>query len=358
MAKQLASSSLDTAPDTYFYIICGSGINNTDTLATISSDDTLRFLDSSLNIVNAVQSCHAGVSCLKHLSGNNFVTAGRDGLIKTWDKRAKQTSKLVEPNGRGISALATQSGNYFAVGTESTKEGLGDVSVLVFDTRNTSQPLRTYNESHTDSITQLAFHPEMSNVLLSASTDGLVSIFDVGQSDEDEALQQVLNPRSAVHCSGFLTKDQSYVLTMDEHFFIYPLAEETPEKPVVDFGDVRQNLDCMYVIDILQQPGSAYPPVMAYGHNENKTLSMIQLDGGPDAWSYGPRVDFPGAHGEEVVRDVMLSADQSRAFTCGEDGQVKVWSLEGAATGKGVSRDGPVKSARQRKGKPDRFAPY
>nr|POE80029.1 putative wd repeat-containing protein [Quercus suber] len=358
MAKQLDSSSVGTAPDTYLYTLCGLDAENADTLATIGSDDTLRFFDASLKTLSKVQSCHAGISCLKSLPGNHFVTAGRDGLIKTWDKRAKQISKLVEPNSRGVSAIATHVEHYIAAGTESAKEGLGDVSVLLFDTRNPSQPLRTYNESHTDSITQLAFHPTMPNVLLSASTDGLVSIFDINQSDEDEALQQVLNPRSAIHCGGFLTTDQAYVLTTDEHFSIYPLAEETPEKPIVEFGDVRQKLDCMYVIDILQQPGGAYPPVMAYGHNENKTLSIIQLDGGPDAWSYGPKVDLPGAHGEEVVRDLMLSTDRSRAFTCGEDGQVKVWSLGDATTAAASSLDRTAKPAKARKGKSERFAPY
>lgn len=356
MARQIASSSLGTPPDTYLYAL---GTNHFDILATIGSDDSLRLFDASLTLLNTVQPCHAGVSCLDSCPGAGFVTAGRDGLIKIWDPRAKQASHFAEPQHRAISAIAIHAENCIAAGTESTKEGLGDVSVLLFDTRNPSQPLRTYNECHSDSITQLAFHPTQSNVLLSASTDGLVSILDVNQSDEDEALQQVLNPRSAVHCSGFLASDQAYVLTTDEQFSIYPLADkaEGMAEPTVAFGDVRQTLSCMYVIDILQQVDGAAPAVMAYGHNENKSLSIVQLVGGPASWSFGPSIDLPGAHGEEVVRDLLLTADQSRAFSCGEDGQVKAWNVEAPAAV--TQAEGTAKSAKKkRKEKNERFQPY
>ena len=84
--------------------------------------------------------------------------------------------------GKAVQALCFQ--DYIAAGTESTKEGLGEVSVLLYDTRNPAVPLRQYNESHTDTITQLEFHPDQPNLLLSGSTDGLVSIFDISKKYE------------------------------------------------------------------------------------------------------------------------------------------------------------------------------
>lgn len=253
------------------------------------------------------------------------MTGGRDGLVRCWDARAQRGIEMLDPKANGISSLACRE-QYIAVGTESLKEGLGDVSVLLFDTRNPRQPIRQYNESHTDTVTQLQFHPAQPHVLLSGSTDGLVSVLDVNHEDEDDALQQVLNPRSAVHCAGFLAHDEAYVVSTDEQYSIYTLAKTAAEDeelpPPIQFGDVRDQLDCMYVIDILVQPDG--PPLIAYGHNEKRTLGISSL-GIPGAWAFGQKIDLPGAHGEEVVRDLLLI--EKRAFSCGEDGNVKAWAL-------------------------------
>jgi WD40 repeat protein len=187
-------------------------------------------------------------------------------------------------------------------------------------------PVRTYEESHTDTVTQLAFHPTHENLLLSGSTDGLVSIFDVEQAEEEDALQQVLNPRSAVHCAGFIAEDQVYVVSTDEQYSIHTLAKTLAEDeqvpPPIEFGDMRERLKCTYVIDVLLQ--SDGPPLMAHGHTESGTLALTSM-GNPKSWELGQSISLAGAHGEEIVRDVLLA--DGRAYTCGEDGTVKVWSL-------------------------------
>ncbi|KAI6882135.1 WD40 repeat-like protein [Hortaea werneckii] len=354
MAKPVASSTLGSEPDTYFYSLARTA--GTNSLATIGSDDTLRIFDpTTLRNITAARTPGSGLSCLQTFSSDQtLATAGRDGTIRLWDTRSSSSSnngckpitQIPEPHGRSFSALANHS-HILAAGTESTKEGLGDVSVLLYDTRgNTSVPLREYAESHTDSITQLAFHPGNPACVLSGSTDGLVSLFDGNEADEEEALKVVLNPRSAVHCAGFLSPGEIYVLTTDEQFLIYPLptgAEadvsgeaggegEAGTAVEQDFGDVRGEFDCMYVVNLLRQPGDEQP-MIAYGHNEQQRLGVVQLSssssslsgkGGRGQWGFGARVDFPGAHGEEVVRD-MLVGGEGRAWSCGEDGCVRVW---------------------------------
>ncbi|EMC99162.1 hypothetical protein BAUCODRAFT_31478 [Baudoinia panamericana UAMH 10762] len=319
MAKQVAASNLSTGPDTYMYALAHVG----DYFATIASDDSLRIFDASLRQLAVTQPRNAGLACLETYDNNTVLTAGRDGIVRRCDSRAKQVSQVSEPQGRSISALACRE-HLVAAGTESTKEGLGDVSVLLYDLRNPAVPMRNYAESHTDSITQLAFHPVHPNGLLSGSTDGLVSLFDLGMAEEEDALQQVLNPRSAVHCAGFLSPDEVYILTTDEQFSIYSLAEAAVNgdatAQAIDFGDVRSKLDCMYVIDLLKQADGQ--PVVAHGHNERQTLTLTQL-GKPASWAFGQSLQLPGAHGGEVVRDMLLTGD--RAYSCGEDGHVRVW---------------------------------
>ena len=319
MAKCIAGSTLGTAAETYFYALARSG----DTFATIGSDDFLRRFDGSLKPLQKAVPAHTGISCLT-TSKQGFVTGGRDGFVRCWDPRAQQASLAIsEPRGNGFSSIASHD-LVIAAGTESNKEGLGDVSVLLYDARNVSVPVRNYTESHTDTITQLAFHPTQPNLLLSGSTDGLVSVFDINVQDEEDALQQVFNPKSAVHCSGFLGPKEVYVVTSDEHFSVYLLGEakSSDGRDMIGIGDVREKLKCMYVVGVVNPS----QPAMAYGHNVNQTLSIVQLDASR-GWDFGSVINLPGAHGEEVVRDVMVLEQERKAISCGEDGHVRFWDL-------------------------------
>lgn len=320
MATCIGSTSLDTAPGTYLYSLA----QTSTTFATIGSDDSLRLFDGSLNLLSKALPAHTGISCVTPFDAG-FATAGRDSHVHCWDTRCgKSSTSLSDPKSAGISALAAQD-HLLATGTESTKEGLADVSVSLFDIRNPSAPVRSYIDSHTDTITRLAFHPSQPSVLLSGSTDGLVSLFDTTHADEDDALQQVLNPRSAVHCAGFLSPQEVYVVTTDEQLSIYNLSSDTPGS-AREVGDVRPLLNCSYVVDLLT---SALPPAMVVGEHEAQSLSILPLDESR-GWAFGPRVELPGAHGEEVVRDLLLLHREGRAVSCGEDGKVKAWDLGGA----------------------------
>lgn len=359
-AKQIGSSNLSTASDTYLYTLARTGSD----YATIGSDNALRIFNiPDLKKTRAYAPAHTGISCLTTASNNTTLcTGGRDGLIRFWDPRTtspKPTLEIQEPKSAGLSALAC-AGNFLAAGTESTKEGLGDVSVLVYDLRSPTAPLRSFVESHTDSITQLQWHPTQRNLLLSGSTDGLVSVFDAEVADEEDALMQVLNPRSAVHCAGFLAEDQVYALSTDEQLWVYGLEKtgtaEEEALPVKQFGDVRGELECMYVIDLVRE-GFMQNPVVAYGHNEKRTLGIAELVG--PGWKFGRRIDLPGAHEEEVVRDLKF-VDEGRVLTCGEDGMMRLWAIGEGGSADAAKAEGSVSKKAKRKGKKEseRFAPY
>lgn len=166
-----------------------------------------------------------------------------------------------------------------------------------------------------------------------------------------------------MHCTGFLAPEQVYVLSTDENFSIYDVSESqleeaeaaTETRTVADFGDVREKLNCMYVVDLLQKPGFS-APILAYGHNENQTLSLVPLQA-PN-WTFGLPIDLPGGHGEEVCRDVYTDAAAQRVLSCGEDGQIKVWSLDAENSAEGVDRPVKSKSEARKQKKAERYTPY
>lgn len=63
----------------------------------------------------------------------------------------------------------------------------------------------TYDQSHSDDVTFLCFHPEKEGVLLSGSTDGLMTVYDVRQgADEDDAVLSAANSGASLARGGWL----------------------------------------------------------------------------------------------------------------------------------------------------------
>ena len=138
--------------------------------------------------------------------------------------------------------------------TQSDKQKTPKLNPTYRDQRNPSTPLRSYIDSHTDTITTLALHPSLPSLLLSSSTDGLVNIFDTTQADEDDALYQVINHGSAIAHAGFMYPGTDiYAIGTDEtlSFFALQSQKEEEEEPSPKiWGDVREGLGCEYVVDM------------------------------------------------------------------------------------------------------------
>ena len=99
-ASQLSQSDLGLPPNSYIYKIISTAprqdpltYSQIDQLAAIASDDSLRFFDpATLSVLpnGVVKNVNEKVTCLERGNdqpSNLVATAGRDGLIKFWDKR-------------------------------------------------------------------------------------------------------------------------------------------------------------------------------------------------------------------------------------------------------------------------------
>ena len=146
---------------------------------------------------------------------------------------------------------------------------------------------------------------------------------DTSVADEDDAVLQVINHRGAIHHAGLLG-DDIYALSTDEHLTIYvqqhqDLERSDPSPFVV--GDLRQHEDCEYAIKLLNRAAS---PLIAVGnHSNGQSVRLIPQRRSPGlspSWSsvVSDIVTLSGGHGEDVVRDVLVSDSLDAVFTCGE----------------------------------------
>ncbi|OJD32959.1 wd domain-containing protein [Diplodia corticola] len=375
-AKLVAEADLSLPTDSYIY-----SLRPTNTaLAALSSDDSIRIFDpKTLQLLpgGVISRVHESVTCLEPYSedGNVLATAGRDGLVKCWDRRTKKAvMEFRVPKPQGLSALEVSSAHHAIIaGTELEDRGPGDSYIYAWDARNASTPRLTLAESHTDSITELSLHPANPSTLLSASTDGLVSIFDLTQTDEDDALRQVINHHSAVHHAGFASPTDVYVFGTDETLAFYQYQDSddpSPELNPVKIGDVREKLTCEYVVNVYRSGGAS---VVVAGNHSEQRLDLLPLHGPPEgkplaySCSLEDCVRLSGAHGEEIVRDIFIDSQSSTIFTCGEDGKVRSWSAQGfggqqhgeteVADDKKSSKEKKHKKKDKEKGK-DRYKPY
>jgi WD repeat-containing protein 89 len=90
-----------------------------------------------------------------------------------------------------------------AAGTELVKD---DAYIYFWDPRHPAAPLRTHGATHSDDVTSVQFAPNITTrLLLSASTDGLVSTSNPDENDEDEAGVAVGNWGCSISQAGWIS---------------------------------------------------------------------------------------------------------------------------------------------------------
>ena len=113
-AKLVNTSQLTLPLDSYIYkILLRPRLAG---IAAISSDDSLRIIDSStLQAINGdtLRGVHVGVTCLQSVTDQPDVllTAGRDAAIRGWDVR--NGSRVVELSDCIISAIEAAYGQWW-----------------------------------------------------------------------------------------------------------------------------------------------------------------------------------------------------------------------------------------------------
>ncbi|KAK4084219.1 uncharacterized protein Triagg1_699 [Trichoderma aggressivum f. europaeum] len=300
-------------------------------LATVASDQTLSLFNPArlgTGPVARLRTEHGNVTTLRVFDAGTSVvcTAGENGSVGVWDLRQGARVAQFAAGQASILSMACSAGTQtIAVGTELENHA---ATIHLWDVRSSPSPKATYSEVHSDDVTSLAFHPSQPSLLVSGSTDGLVSVHDTAILDEDELTVQTLNHNASVHDAAFLNATELFALSHDEAFALYDVADERETGDAAqDFGDLRKVLGCQYVANVTTKvDGSG--AILGAGAQDKENFELIFLAKATDgSWvlDLANKVVLPGAHGSEIVRSFCFFDDEQVVFTTGEDGKVKAW---------------------------------
>lgn len=246
-----------------------------------------------------------------------LVTAAEDGRVALWDVReGRPRTLLAAPPGMPLHSAACN-GDVVVGGSNGP--------LFVWRAAN-GAPLAALPDGHTEDVTQLAFHPLNPAVLLSASDDGLVNVYNLEKEDAEEALEVVLNVEQPVARFGFYGPqgEMLYAITQVETLSLWHV--ERGER-VASVDNVRGALSAAaggvtvdYVVDCFYDAATR-SLFLAAGNWAGLLLVFLVRD---DALVPVYRLDAHTA----VVRDVAWHG--SYLVSCGEDGLVCLWSWEPA----------------------------
>ena len=302
----------------------------------------------------------------------------RGSVVQEWDVRTPCTpgscrSYAAEDEGVSFNSLSVSAdGNTLAAGAKE--------AILLWDVR-TCRLRGTLTESHSDQVTVVEFHPTASEVLISASLDGLAVSYDLSATlDEDDCVQAVLNCGSSVVQVGFYgpPHDRLWCLTATEGLSLWTWAEgDELGRPHHDAREAARaaatgsalapGLDVAYLIACAEWDGELG---LLAGGNDG-AAAFFPLSEGADADAAitigAPTTLITGGH-RDVCRAVRPPPAAVRGAvgwtlaTCGDDGRVCLWGGRGdAAGGEGGDEEegaaaGPVRAGG--KGKKGRHTPY
>jgi len=294
-------------------------------------------LDSSLRCTSTLPAEKSSLVDLRFAPDNPALlyVGCSQGTIKVWDlrtttKAAQEFKDTSDPKSKGLhdkefcSFDVNTSGRFVCAGTAVTD---GDAFLMFWDTRQASL-LGGYWECHTDDVTQVKFHPDETDQLVTGSTDGLINLYDISQTDEDEALLQSLNTESSVEKvkwhSGSETTLSCITHTADVQLWhvdggapYHSLSREDMESTLQMRS--KKLVDSLYVADIHSTSQSDRLMILAGSNNNPRCLRSATASNG----TLSPSSCFEG--NKQIVRCSWFDPQLQLLVTAGEGGILSLW---------------------------------
>lgn len=284
------------------------------------------------------------VNCLTfpfESSPHQLYSCSSDGTVLGWDARTGTTTETYSAGSRELYSCSV-SDNVVVAGSDG---------VLLFWDRRKQQLCGCFEDTHAQDITQVHFHPIFKSKLLSASTDGLIAVFDVAAGlNEDDGFQAAYNVANSVAKINFFGPQGEllWCTTHTESFYLWEWAAacsdslEGGDGPLAECDDMRGQLSSAlqaspsgtsldsqvdYLLDCHYNAGTDQLHLLA-GNNSGAVgffpLAHLQAlrSGAPPV--QGPCSAMQGGH-NDTVRSVVWYQTQGVCCSAGDDGLICCW---------------------------------
>lgn len=197
-----------------------------------------------------------------------------------------------------------------------------DVYLLFFDIRE-RRLMGGFLESHQEEVMDVKFHPKNADTLASASTDGLINVFDCKQQSEEDALQFSLNTCDSVQKIKWQRNGLLSCITNTNDLLLYnPESQDLLKKwqrseitnamkrksvidcNIVDCFDIGED-EMMFLATSNYQKGSC---LRSLNFNQEKLTPLADLNGN-----------------SQIIRTSLFDEKKNVYFTFGESAIISIW---------------------------------
>lgn len=309
------------------------------TLAVGLSQREVQIYQISTNNELTLNDTHVNESAVRgarffNEDSNLYMTCRIDGTITLYDLRIKKPIAFLEDCSEGTKKTVTsfdinQNDRVICASTEVQKSG--DSFLLFYDVRQ-REFLGSYWECHSEDITNVRFHPKNPDLLASGSVDGLINVFDISQSCEDDAMQYCFNVENSIETLNWhfspAKKDWISCITTTNDFHLFDVEDQTQE---AEFSrekltsEIRRtsSIDCNVIAAHNNQ--SEFFLLAGSNYNKGECLRTLRYDnkGFVPHWNL--------QHNAQIVRASVYNEKENCLITTGEGGLITVWSCDGDA---------------------------
>ncbi|EFA03321.1 WD repeat-containing protein 89-like Protein [Tribolium castaneum] len=299
--------------------------NNTCEVYSLSNNqiDKLAVLGEHSDVISEVK--------FSSENSNLLYTGSCDGTVRLWDIRAPKRSSL-QFKDTTVEDGTIKSFNCFDISPNNkllaagTNLFEGDSFILFWDVRKNSL-LGGYWESHTDDITQLKFHSDDSNKLISGSVDGLINLYDLSENNEEDALIDSLNTESSIEKLAWFQQGRNDIISCVTHTADVQFWKVEDSQPYFHLHRTeiakeikRKSEEHVYIVDV---HGGANSMLVLAGSNycDGECFRGLTVVGN----AVKPALGFPA--NKQRVRSSWSNLNINLLLTGGEKGILNVWDV-------------------------------